>query len=83
MKKKAILPLKNEKAVKAYEPTPQEREALAAYLAARKTKIPFPGMKVAEKSNDQFELTVNHPSQEVGFGLLERAVASSSTDFLI
>lgn len=80
--KKAILPLKNKKAVKAYEPTPQEREALTTYLAASKTKMPLPGMKLTEKSNDEFELTVNHPDQDIGFCLIAQAMASTSTDFL-
>ena len=71
-----------EKAVtKPYEPTPQERAAMEAYLARRRETTPAPRMKVSEKGGVP-QLSPDHPEPALGQALLMKAVGTTNVDFL-
>ncbi len=64
-----------------YEPTPQERVALEAYLAHRREEPPAPRMKVSEKGGVP-QLSPDHPESALGQVLLMKAVGTTNSDFL-
>lgn len=77
--RKKALPLpENEQAVTAYEQTPEEQEAIKAFRAAQKAKIPAPNLKMTEGG----QVYVDHPDLGVGWLLLSQATATTSIDFL-
>ncbi len=66
---------------KLYEPTPREREAMEAYLAQRKERMPTPRVKVSEKKGVA-GIEVDHPEPVVGGVLLMEALGTAEPDFL-
>ncbi len=71
-----------EKAVtKPYEPTPEERAVMEAYLARKKETTPAPRMKVTEKKGVS-EISTDHPEPALGQTLLMKAVGTTNVDFL-
>lgn len=77
-RKKALSSPENEKAVTAYEQTPEEQEAINAFRAAQKAKKPAPNLKVTEGA----QICVDHPDLGVGWLMLSQALATTSVDFL-
>ena len=68
--------------VKAYEPTPQEREAVASYMAEVRAKPAVPSIKVVQGKDGGNQLDLNHPDKLVGACLLSQAVGTKDHDFL-
>ena len=70
-----------EKAVaKPYEPTPEERAAMEAYLARKRETAPAPRMKVSEKRGVAHTM-IDHPEPALGTVLLMDAIGAIDTDF--
>ncbi len=65
---------------KLYEPTPEERTALAAYFDERKQRPPAPRIKLAEK-NGTVEVSTDHPMPSLGNALIMRALATVDPAF--
>jgi hypothetical protein len=66
--------------VPKYEPTPGDREAMAAYFARKTARKPSPRMTVANKKGVA-EITVAHPRPDIGQALLMEAVGTADLDF--
>jgi hypothetical protein len=64
-----------------YEPKPQERAAVEAWLDRRRQRAPAPRLKV-EKKGSASQVALDHPHPETGSILLMAAVGTSSADFL-
>jgi hypothetical protein len=77
-RKKALPSPENEKAVTAYEQTPEEQKAIKAFRAAQKAKIPAPNLKITEDG----QVCLDHPDLGVGWLLLSQATATTSMEFL-
>lgn len=63
-----------------YIPTQKEREVVGDFLAARKEKIPAPGIKV-KNINGVADISLDHPEIIVGQTVLMKALATTDTDF--
>jgi hypothetical protein len=63
-----------------YEPTPRDREAMAAYFARKDARKPSPRMTVTNKKGVA-ELAVAHPRPEIGQALLMEALGIGDLDF--
>ena len=71
-----------EKAVtKPYEPTPQERTAIEAYLTQKREKAPAPRMRVSE-TGGVAQVSPDHPESAFGATLLMAALGTTDLDFL-
>ncbi len=66
---------------KPYEPTPQERAAMEAYLARKRETAPAPRMKVSEKGGVP-QVSPDHPEPALGVTLLMAALGTTELDFL-
>ncbi len=78
---KASKPTKTGKDLaKSYEPTPQERAAMEAYLARTKETPPSPRVKVSMKG-DVVQTSPDHPDQLIGRALLMEALGTSDPSF--
>ena len=74
-------PAKRKAVAKPYEPTPEERVAVAA-MAARKKELPAaPRVNVSEKGGVA-QLWPDHPDFAVGHILLMEAIGTAELDFL-
>ena len=71
----------NKDLAKPYEPTPQERAVMEAYLARKKETPPSPRMKVSKKG-DVSQISPDHPEEAIGDLLLMRALGTTDPDFL-
>ncbi len=81
-KRVAALRTPKRKAVtKPYEPTPEERAVMEAYLARRRETTPAPRMKVSKKEGVP-QLSLDHPEPALGQILLMKALGTTSVDFL-
>jgi hypothetical protein len=78
---KTIKSMKIKLRTKAYEPTPREREALAAQRARRMRRKPSPNMTVTDKKGVA-QIEVDHPDSAVGSTLLMEALGTAEPDFL-
>jgi hypothetical protein len=65
---------------KPYEPTPEERVALAAYFAREKRKPPAPRVKLSNRGG-AIEASVDHPAPSVGQALTMQALGTADDDF--
>jgi hypothetical protein len=65
---------------KPYEPKPEEKAALAAYLDRRKQKPPAPRIKLAEKGG-AIEVSTDHPMPSLGYTLVKQALGIADPDF--
>ena len=65
---------------KSYEPTPEERTAIAAHFAQKKQKPPAPRIKLTEKAGT-CELSGDHPNQPFGMTLVMQALGTDDGDF--
>ena len=72
---------KTKQVAKPYEPKPEERAAMEAYLARQKERRPAPRMKVTEKKGVS-EISTDHPEPALGQSLLMEAVGTAEPDFL-
>ncbi len=72
---------KRKAVTKPYEPTPQERAAMEAYLARKRETAPAPRMKVSEKRGVAHTM-IDHPEPALGTVLLMDALGACDTDFL-
>lgn len=68
--------------VKAYEPTPLEREGVATYIAGIKAKPVVPRIKVVRAKDGSNQLDLDHPDKFVAACLLSAAVGTQDHDFL-
>jgi hypothetical protein len=67
--------------VTPYEPTPNERAAIKAYVARKKEKPLAPRMKVSEKGGVA-QIAPDHPEAAVAHVLLMEAIGAKDVDFL-
>ena len=67
--------------VTPYEPTPNERAAVVAYVARKKEKPLAPRMKVSEKGG-VIQIAPDHPEASVAHVLLMEAIGAKDLDFL-
>ena len=67
---------------KAYEPTPQEREAVAKYRAGVKAKAAVPSIKVVQGKDGGNQLELDHPDKAIAACLLSEALGTKDHDFL-
>jgi hypothetical protein len=65
---------------KPYEPTAEERAALAAYLDWKKQKPPLPPVKLIEKGGT-IQVEVDHPMPSLGDKLIMQAHGTADADF--
>jgi hypothetical protein len=65
---------------KPYEPTPEERAALAAYFDERKQRPPAPRIKLSEKGG-AVQVSTDHPMPSLGNVLTMRSLATADGDF--
>ena len=72
---------KTKQVAKPYEPKPEERAAVEAFLARRKERRPAPRMKVTEKKG-VLEISTDHPEPALGQSLLMEALGTAEPDFL-
>jgi hypothetical protein len=63
-----------------YEPTPRDREAMAAYFARQKARKPSPRMTVASKKGVT-QIGVAHPDPSIGQALLMEAIGTADLEF--
>jgi hypothetical protein len=63
-----------------YEPTPRDREAMAAYFARKNARKPSPRMTVTKKKGVA-EIAVAHPRPGIGQALLMEALGTGDLDF--
>jgi hypothetical protein len=63
-----------------YEPTPRDREAMAAYFARKNAQKPSPRMTVTNKKGVA-EIVVAHPRPGIGQALLMEALGTGDRDF--
>jgi hypothetical protein len=66
--------------VPKYEPTPRDREAMAAYFARKNARKPSPRMTVANKKGVA-KIAVAHPRPDIGQALLMEAFGTADMDF--
>jgi hypothetical protein len=66
---------------KRYEPTPQERAMMDAYLARHDGANQCPDVKVAERNEGISEITIDHADPHIGMVLLMRALGTSAAAF--
>jgi hypothetical protein len=78
---KATAPPAGTGVAKPYEPTPEERAALAAYFDEKKQRPPAPRIKLTEK-NGTIEVSTDHPMPPLGNALIMRALATADPAFL-
>ena len=71
---------KTKQVAKPYEPKPEERAAVEAFLARRKERRPAPRMKVTEKKGVS-EISTDHPEPALGQSLLMEALGTAELDF--
>ena len=67
---------------KAYEPTPQEREAVANYRAGVRAKPAVPSIKVVQAKDGSNQLDLDHPDKAIAACLLSEALGTKDHDFL-
>ena len=67
-------------AIPKYEPTPRDREMMAAYFARKDARKPSPRMTVTNK-NGVAEIAVAHPRPDIGQALLMEALGTGDLDF--
>lgn len=65
-----------------YEPTPQEREAVAKYRAGVKAKAAVPSIKVVQGKDGGNQLELDHPDKAIAACLLSEALGTKDHDFL-
>jgi len=63
-----------------YEPRPEERAALAAYLDHNKQRSPAPRIKLTEKGG-AVQVSTDHPMPSLGNALIMQALATADPDF--
>jgi hypothetical protein len=63
-----------------YEPTPRDREAMAAYFARKNARKPSPRMTVTKKKGVA-EIALTHPRPDIGQALLMEALGTANLDF--
>jgi hypothetical protein len=63
-----------------YEPTPRDREMMAAYFARKNARKPSPRMTVTNKKGVA-EIAVAHPRPDIGQSLLMEALGTGDLDF--
>ena len=68
--------------VKAYEPTPQERQAVTTYMEGVKAKPAVPSIKVVQVKDGSNQIALDHPDTLVASCLLSQAVGSKDHEFL-
>jgi hypothetical protein len=73
--------VKSQSLTTPYEPTPQERAAMEAYLARKKEKPPAPRMKISEKEGVA-QISPDHACPPLGQALLMEALGTTDADFL-
>ncbi len=72
---------KRQAVAKPYEPTPEERDAAAAFLAREKEKPPAPRLTAA-KTGGVVKIGTDHPEPAVGTVLLMQALGITDDAFL-
>ncbi len=72
---------KTKQVAKPYEPTPQERAAMEAYLARKKETPPVPRMKVSDKAGVA-QFSPDHVEPALGHALLMEAIGTTNLEFL-
>ncbi len=77
----AARPKKKKALAKPYEPTPQERTAVDAFLAREDRRIPAPRVKITRKGRVA-EISVCHEDQGLGCVLLSEALGITEPGFL-
>ncbi len=65
-----------------YEPTPQEREAVANYRAGVRAKPAVPSIKVVQAKDGSNQLDLDHPDKAIAACLLSEALGTKDHDFL-
>lgn len=73
-------PKPNTDLAKPYQPTPEERAAVAAHLARKKQKPPAPRIKLSEQGG-AIQISTDHPKPPLGQVLVMQALGTTDTDF--
>ena len=66
---------------KPYQPMPEERAALGAFISAKKKKPPAPELKVDNKNNG-VQISIDHADPPLGCLLLMQAIGTTDASFL-